>query len=154
MEFFKQEYWSGLPFPTAGHLPNPETEAGSLSSPAWAGGFFTTGTTWEAPKCKGKFFKDTLFLLLLLFSRSVASDSLWPHEPYPSRLLCPRDSPGQNTGVGSPFLLQGIIPTQGLNPRLPHWQVNSLSLSHQSLAHNIRSHFYGPTVHFPSEPFP
>ena len=31
----------------------------------------------------------------------------------PSRLLCPRDSPGKNTGVGSHFLLQGIFPTQG-----------------------------------------
>ena len=28
--------------------------------------------------------------------------------------------PGQNTGVGSPSLLQGIFPTQGLNPGLPH----------------------------------
>ena len=43
------------------------------------------------------------------------------------------DSPGQNTGVGSHFLLQGIFLTQGLNPCLLwllHWQVNSLPLSH------------------------
>ena len=31
------------------------------------------------------------------------------------RLLCPRDSPGKNTGVGCHSLLQGIFPTQGLN---------------------------------------
>ena len=31
----------------------------------------------------------------------------------------PWDSPGQNTGVGCHFLLQGIFPTQGLNPGLP-----------------------------------
>ena len=37
---------------------------------------------------------------------------------YPTRLLCPRDSPGKNTGVGCHALLQGIFPTQGLNPRL------------------------------------
>ena len=78
MEVFKQEYQSGLPFPTPGHLPNPEIEAGSLISPAWAGGFFTTSTTWEAPKFKGKFFRDALFLLLQLFSCSVVSDSLRP----------------------------------------------------------------------------
>ena len=31
-----------------------------------------------------------------------------------------RNSAGQNTGVGSCFLLQGIVPTEGLNPGLPH----------------------------------
>ena len=46
-------------------------------------------------------------------------------------LLCPWDFPGKNTGVGSHFLLQGIFPTQGLNPCLLHWQADSLPLSHQ-----------------------
>ena len=68
---------------------------------------------------------------------------MWPHRWQPTRLLCPRDSlgkntgvgchfllhrefyspwnsPGQNTGLGSCFLLQGIFSTQGLNPGLPH----------------------------------
>ena len=36
----------------------------------------------------------------------------------PTRLLCPRDSPGKNTGEGCHFLLQGLFPTQGLNPGL------------------------------------
>ena len=42
MKFFRQEYWSGLPFPTPGDLPNPGTEPMSPASPALAGGFFTT----------------------------------------------------------------------------------------------------------------
>ena len=37
-----------------------------------------------------------------------------------SRLLCPWNSPGKNTGVGSHSLLQGIFPAQGLNPGLLH----------------------------------
>ena len=41
------------------------------------------------------------------------------------RILC------KNTGVGCHYLLQGIFPTQGSNPRLLHWQVDSLPLSHQ-----------------------
>ena len=41
------------------------------------------------------------------------------------------DFPGKNTGVGCYFLLQGIFPTQGWNPRLLHRQVNPLLLSHQ-----------------------
>ena len=47
-------------------------------------------------------------------SCSVMSDSLRPHG------LSPWNSPGQNTGVGSLSLLQGIFPTQGSNPGLPH----------------------------------
>ena len=47
-------------------------------------------------------------------------DSLQPHGLQPTRLLCPWDFPGKNTGVGSHFLLQGIFPTQGLNPGFLH----------------------------------
>ena len=50
MGFSRQEYWSGLPFPSPVDLPNPGIEATSLMSPALAGRFFTTGTTWESPK--------------------------------------------------------------------------------------------------------
>ena len=42
MEFSRQEYWSGLPCPPSGDLPNPGTEPLSLASPALAGAFFTT----------------------------------------------------------------------------------------------------------------
>ena len=45
--FSKQEYWSRMPCPPPGDLPNPGIEAVSLMSPALAGGFFTTCTTWE-----------------------------------------------------------------------------------------------------------
>ena len=48
MEFSRQEYWSGLPFPPPGELPNPGIEPASLASPALAGAFFTTSATWEA----------------------------------------------------------------------------------------------------------
>ena len=58
-------------------------------------------------------------------SHSVMSDSLWPHGLY-----SPWNSPGQNTGVGSRSLLQGIFPTQGLNPGLPHCRQILYQLSH------------------------
>ena len=48
-------------------------------------------------------------------SRSIVSDPLSPHGLY-----SPWNSPGQDTGVGSLFLLKGIFPTQGLNPGLSH----------------------------------
>ena len=53
--------------------------------------------------------------------RSVVSDSLRPHGLY-----SPWNSPGQNTGVGSLSLLQGIFPTQGSNPRSSVLQEDSL----------------------------
>jgi len=42
MEFSRQEYWCGLPFPTSGDLPDPRIELSSLVFPALAGGFFAT----------------------------------------------------------------------------------------------------------------
>ena len=48
MGFSRQEYWSGLPCPPPGDLPNPGIEPVSLTFPALAGGFFTTSATWEA----------------------------------------------------------------------------------------------------------
>ena len=52
--------------------------------------------------------------------RSVVSDSLRPHGVFPARLLCPWNYPSKNTGVGSHSFIQGIFPTQGLNPGLLH----------------------------------
>ena len=60
--------------------------------------------------------------------RSVASDSLWPHRLY---VYSPWNSPGQNIGVGSLFLLQGIFPTEGLRPGLPHCTQILYQLSHK-----------------------
>ena len=61
MGFSRQEYWSGLPCPPPGDLRNSGIK---LTSPALAGGFFPTSTTWDT-------LKEILLLLLLLshFSR-------------------------------------------------------------------------------------
>ena len=59
-------------------------------------------------------------------SCSVMSNSLWPHGLYN-----PWNSPGQNTGVGSCSLLQGIFPTQGSNPGFLHYRQTLYQQSHQ-----------------------
>ena len=64
-------------------------------------------------------------------SRAIMSNSLQPQGLQPTRLLCPWDFPGKNTGVGCHFLLQGSFLTRGLNPHPLHWQGDSLPLSHQ-----------------------
>ena len=47
MGFFRQEYWSGLPFPSPGDLPDPVIKPTSLTSSAMADEFFTTSAAWE-----------------------------------------------------------------------------------------------------------
>ena len=51
-EFSRQEHWCRFSRPPPGDLPNPETEPVSLMSPALAGLFFTTSTTWEVSLVK------------------------------------------------------------------------------------------------------
>ena len=48
MRFSRQEWWSGLPWPSPGDLSDPGIEPMSLMTPALAGKFFTASTTWEA----------------------------------------------------------------------------------------------------------
>ena len=76
-------------------------------------------------------YNRSLFVIYFIYScesesRSVVSDSLQPHGLY-----SPWNSSGQNTGVGSLSLLQGIFPTQGSNPGLPHCRQILYQLSHK-----------------------
>ena len=86
----------GLLFPSPGEADSPELKMDSLPT--------------ESPG-------EPCLTIYIYESRSVMSDSLWPHGLY-----SPWNSPGQNTGEGSHSLLQGIFPTQGLNPDLLHWR--------------------------------
>ena len=64
--------------------------------------------------------------------------TLRPSDLWPARFLYPWDSPGKNTGVSCWALLQGMFPTQGLNPGLLHllyWQTCSLPLAPPDNAH-------------------
>ena len=78
MEFSRQEYWSGLPFPAPGDLPNPGIEPVSPGSPVLAGGFFTTEPPGKpliicATRCK--FF----IFLPLVSSSDVQGEQHQPH---------------------------------------------------------------------------
>ena len=71
--------------------------------------------------------------------RSETLSHVWlfvtPMELWPARLLCPWNSPGKNTGVGSHSLPQGIFPIQGSNPGLPHCRRSLYRPSHQGSPH-------------------
>ena len=90
MGFSRQEHWHGLPFPPPGDLPDPGTEPVSLASPALAGRFFTTSATWAASFCLPHYIPRTVSQ----FSRSVVSDSVWPHGLQHTRPPGPLPPPG------------------------------------------------------------
>ena len=71
---------------------------------------------WIFPQC----------LIGVSFRKNDSANLSWPQRQY-----SPRNSPGQNTGVGSLPLLQGIFPTQGLNPGLLHCRRILYQLSHR-----------------------
>ena len=83
----------------------------------------------------------TLHSLVCVCMCLVMSDSLQPCGLSPTRLFCPWDFSGKNTGVGCHFLPQGIFPTQGSNPHLLPWQADSLPLSHLESPYSCTSSF-------------
>ena len=97
--------WVAFPFSKGSSQPRDQTQVSCV-----AGRFFTNWATREAHS----------------ESHSVVSNSLWLHS-----LCSPWNSPGQNAGVGSLSLLQGIFPTQGSNPDLPHCRWILYQLSHK-----------------------
>ena len=68
--------------------------------------------------------------VFMLFSCSVMSNSFASPRIVARQAPLSTESPGKNNGVRCHFLLQEILPTQGLNLHLLHWQMNSLALSH------------------------
>ena len=107
-EFSRLEYWNGLPFPPPGDVPDPGMEPTSPVSPALAARFFYHCATREAEHSSIT-HQLTAGSGLLCSVAPVVSDSFRPHGLQPARLLCPWDSPGQNTGVGCHDLLQGTF---------------------------------------------
>ena len=83
----------------------------------------------------------------LSVSHSVMPDSLGPHGLQPTRLLCPWDFPGKDTGVGFHSLLQGIFPTQGANPGLLHCRQILYWLSYKGSPNLLLA-----TLEFPQAP--
>ena len=92
--------------PPSSHLQNGH----SSHFPKFSRGFINIRHISRPAPC---WRPDVVTARQLLLKRSVVSNSLQPHGLYPARLLCPCNSPGQNTGVGCYFLLQGIFLIQG-----------------------------------------
>ena len=117
--FSRQDHWSGLPFPSPGGSSFSRDRhwvshiAGRLYHLSHQGNPNIRNVFSHSSKSESE-------------SHSVASNSLQPHWLY-----SPWNSPGQNTGVGSLSLLQGIFPTQGSNTGLQHCRRILYQLSHR-----------------------
>ena len=86
--------------------------------------FIFLGSKITADSDSSHEIKRCLLLRRKCQSHSVMSDSLtWA---VACQVLCPWNSPGKNTGVGSCSLLQGNLPNPGIKPRSPILQVDSL----------------------------
>ena len=117
MEFSRQEFWSELPLLSPGDRPHPGIEP---ESPA-----LQVDSSPSEPPGKPKVHPDSAATRNPLERKEkvkTLSHVQFFTTPWtvPARLLHPWDSPGKNPGVGCHFLLQGIFPTQGSNPGLPH----------------------------------
>ena len=148
MEFSKQEYWSGLPCPPPGNLPNPGFKTVSpmtpalqedslplshLGSPQVTLVAVLNSLTWvgkpvKASEIKWNVQRELLQSTASSESRSVVSDSLQLHGLYSSW-----NSLGQNTGMGSRSLLQGILQTQESNSGLLHCRWILYQLRHKGM---------------------
>ena len=123
--FSRQEYWSGLPFPSPGDLPDPGIEPASLMSPALAGGFFTT----ESPGKPILYSKNKISPCISIglvaklwptlvtpctvtqqapLSMEFSKQEYWSGLPFPS----PGDLPHPETELRSPAL-QAVSCTAG-----------------------------------------
>ena len=97
MEFSRQEYWSGLPFPSPGDLPNWRIES---VCPALQVDSLLSEPVGKPTRCC-----CCCCCCYCCYVDSVVSDSVRPHRRQPTRLPRPWDSPGKNTGVGCHCLL-------------------------------------------------
>ena len=114
MEFSRQEYWSRLPFPTPGDLPDPGIKPLSPAFPALAGRFFTTSATWEVPHSSLCFTRFSVQL-----SSSVVSDSFVTPWTVLCQAFLSMEFSRQEYWSGLPFPSPGDLPDPGIKPLSP-----------------------------------
>ena len=151
MGFSRREYWSGLPCPPPGNLPDPGIKPASLKSPALAGQFFTTRATGEALL---KYWSRSMFVKFPCsvstirthgahkYSRGIiiSSKSLSGHVS--KATLCP-----SKTTATQGFTPK--IPTGLLNQRLGRKDVSGIYHNFGGLKFpHCTALFISPTLHF------
>ena len=129
MEFSRQEYWSGLPFPSPGDLSNPGIKAGS---PALQANYLHLSHQ-GSPNMKYSRQARILEWVAFPSSEDLPNPGIETKSPTLHADSLPAEPPGKpkNTGVGSLSLLQGIFLTQESNWGLLHCRWILYQLSYQ-----------------------
>ena len=107
LEFSRQKYWSGLPFPSPGRC-SISTQGSDPCHLHWQAGSLPMSHQGS----------PQISLCCVVLSCSAVSDSCDPMDYNSPGFSVHGDSPGKNTGVGCHILIQGIFLTQGSNPYL------------------------------------
>ena len=148
-EFSRQDYWSGLPFPTSGVLASPGIEPMSFEFPELASAFFTISTTWQAHKQSVADYSLANILLLPTIRQIIFPTPLmlavWPghmgrsdNAPAPRKCgfsslpfsLCPeKNLPQYQQLLGSQIrYMKQSSPSSLIDPRLkkshPSWPMS------------------------------
>ena len=147
MEFSRQGYWSGLPFPSPGDLPYLGIEPGSpqadslLSEPPGKPRRAYKKVTFKINLTKVHLVKVMVFPVVIYGCESWTIKKSESEVAQSCPTLCDPmdcslsgstgDFPGKSSGVDWHFLLQGIFPTQESNPGLPHCRQTLYRLSYQ-----------------------
>ena len=91
-------------------------------------------------RCSFPHITGIILPLIVVCLVAQSSNSLQPHGVWPTRLLCPCNSPGKNIGLGCHFLLQGIFLTQGSNLGLLYCRRMLYCLSYKGRLWNYPTH--------------
>ena len=126
MKFSRPEYWSRLPFPSPGHLPDSRIEPGSATLHADSLPSELPGKPRERHHSSRNFVcLETMKIDSVQFSRSVMSDSLRPHESQHCRPPCPSPTPRDHSnacplsGCCYPDISSSVIPFSSCPQSLP-----------------------------------
>ena len=111
IEFSRQEYLSALPFPSPGDLSDPGIKSMSLTSPALAGRFFTTSTTWEAHRLSEALLKKK--------KKKQSYSTFQKHVPSMGTVCKMNQNPRRSTKQGF------CPPTFCYRPHTPSWQIDT-----------------------------
>ena len=123
--FSRQEYWSGLSFPSPGVLPRPTIEPASLMSSALASGLFTTSATYRSEVSRAR-----LFVILWTVAYQVPLSMGFFRQEYWS---------------GLPFPSPGELRNPGIEPRSPALQADALSSEPPG---NFQCHLGSPYIKY------
>ena len=139
MGFSRQEYWSGLPCPPPGDLPDPGIKPTILMSPELAGGFLTASATWEARWEEKKWYEGKqqqqkmrwYMGIFLPWQKLHSLTCISPYFVFPISTRKTETAPSGDTPLAT---LMSVLQVEVCNPAL------SVQFGHSVVSDSLRPH--------------